>query len=128
MANTTWITLIKNDSPLHLMWRDGENPNFKGSLSPGEPVDYNGKGFCFPWVDHTKDELRKSIEFTNGETGAPLFHIFQSYNRDTIQWLKAPENSANHGVDVDGPSAAGGSKALYIRNDGTPVLVSTGKE
>jgi hypothetical protein len=126
MANTVWIIQIKNDSDMHIWWRDGENGK-KGNLAPGDSFDYHGTGFCFPWVDHTKNELWKAIDFVNGETSTPLFSIFQSYNYDTIRWIKDDNDSANHAVDVAGDSAANGSKALFIRKDGSPVLVASKK-
>lgn len=110
---------------MHIWWRDGENGKFTGTLSPGASYDGNGKGLCFPWVDHTKNELWKAIDFVNGETSTAIFSIFQSYNRDTIQWIRDDSNSANHAVDVPGDSAASGSKAIFIRKDGSPVLVAT---
>jgi len=128
MANTVWLTQITNNSTMHLTWRDGENGKFNGSLGPGETYNGNGKGLCFPWVDHTKKELWKAIDFVNGETSTLLFCIFQSYNRDTIQWIRDENIPANHAVDVAGDSQASGSKALFIQKDGSPVLVATNKK
>lgn len=116
MAQTTWITYIKNDSNIPIQWGNGEHPEHKGFLKPGEEKHLDGTGFCFPWVDHTKDEMRKSIYFVNPENSNYIFRIFQSYNYDTIRWISGDNPIANHAVDVAGQSGAGGSKAIFIQN------------
>jgi hypothetical protein len=127
MADTTWITSIKNESNKNITWKNGEHPDFGGYLTPNAPqTDYDGTGLCFPWVDHTRDELGKAIVVVDSSNSTILFRIFQSYNRDTIQWIKGAGTIANHAVDVAGESGAGGSKGLIIQRDGSPKIVITG--
>lgn len=125
MADTTWITSIENKSGKTVKWVDGENTNFQGEQRPGTPAsNWDGTGFCFPWVDHTRDELGKAIVFMDSNNTI-LFRIFQSYNRDTIQWIKGNGTIANHAIDVAGESGAGGSKGIIIRKDGSPEIIIT---
>ncbi len=126
MAQTTWITKITNLGKKELEWKSGEHPEHTGILKPNEEQDMDGTGFCFPWVDHSKDEIRKSIFFVNPRNTNEIFYIFQSYNYDTIRWIKGPNPIANHAQDVPGYSGAGGSKAIIIQPDGTPRIEVAG--
>lgn len=124
MANTTWITKIINESNLDIYWEDGEDIGRRGTIkrkngqTPTE-VPFDNTGFCFPWVDHTKEhEIKKAIRFEDASNGKLLFVIFQSYNKDTIQWLKDPSSQyANNATDVPGPAGTGGKKAIIIPLD-----------
>lgn len=127
MANTTWITLIKNESNIDIYWEDGEDPKRRGTIGRKSQKAFDNTGFCFPWVDYTKEhELAKAISFSEAATGRRLFVIFQSYNRDTIQWLQDTNNQfANNATDVPGPAGAGGKKAIIIPLDPyMPMLMS----
>lgn len=127
MANTTWITLIHNESNLDIYWEDGEDIKRRGTIKRHDFKTFDNTGFCFPWVDHTKDsEISKAIKFSDASNGKLLFVIFQSYNRDTIQWLKDPsEQYANNATDVPGPAGTGGKKAIIIpANPNVPLLRS----
>lgn len=125
MAQTTWITRITNLGNKTLQWKSGEHPEHTGILKPGETLNRNGSGLCFPWVDHSKDEMRKSIFFVNPENTNEIFYIFQSYNYDTIRWINGPNPIANHAHDVPGYSGAGGCKGIIIQANGTPKLEIT---
>lgn len=120
MAQTTWITYIKNDTNKRITWKSGEHPEQMGFLDPGQDKHLDGSGFCFPWVDHSKDELKKAIYFLDAENSNYGFRIFQSYNYDTIRWINRDSLGANHAVDVAGQSGAGGSKAIFLQNNHDP--------
>lgn len=114
MANTTWIVKIQNNTNLDISWRDGEDHSKAGFLPKNSVQDLEGSGLCFPWVDYTKDELSKAIDFRD-QSSHLLFVMFQSYNKDTIQWLKPiPGQYANNAIDVAGPAGAGGQKTIII--------------
>ncbi len=122
MANTTTIRQIKNASHLPIKWSNGENQSLYGMIKPGGWADF--RGFPFPWVDHTKQELFKSLAFYNANTNRFLFLIFQSYNRDTIQYLTDPKKQfANNAIDVPGPAGTGGNKGILIPNHVSPPEV-----
>ena len=123
MANTTWIVAIQNNTNLDINWRDGEDHSRMGLIpkttsSQNNPSqDFDGSGFCFPWIDYTKDELYKAIEFYDQFHTRIYFMMFQSYNRDTIQWLIPNGQYANNAIDVQGSAGAGGRKKIIIKQN-----------
>jgi hypothetical protein len=120
MANTTWIIEIQNKTNLDINWRDGEDHSRTGLIRKNTRSEsFDGSGFCFPWVDHTKDELYKAIEFYDQLHTHVYFLLFQSYNKDTIQWLipGSTPQYANNATDVQGPAGAGGNKVIIIQQN-----------
>jgi hypothetical protein len=120
MANTTWIVKIENASGKDLKYVNGEDPKRTGIIKTGKRMDFEGSGFCFPWVDIAKGELKKSIKFYEQPSNKFLFAIYQSWNRDRLEWIKL-ENGTDKDVKSLAPdSSMGDRKAVSIDNTMTP--------
>ena len=116
MANLTWIVKLENNSGKNLRYVDGEDPKRNGTVKINEHLNFEGSGFCFPWVDIAKGELKKAIKFYDAAANVFIFQVYQSWNRDRLEWTTV-ENGKDSDARVLSPdSSMGDRKAIIIDN------------
>ncbi|MBY0574340.1 MAG: hypothetical protein K2P84_11725 [Undibacterium sp.] len=124
MANVTWIVKIENGTKVPLRYVDGEDSNRNGIIAPSAHPSFEGSGFAFPWVDINKGEMRKAIKFYNANTNAFVFQLYQSWNRDRLEWTRVENAKDSDAIVLSPDSSMGDRKAIIIDQSFVPRVLN----
>ena len=122
-CSITWIVEYVNNTLDAITFEDGEDSSKTVSVPASGVKNMWWSGLCFPWVSYKKSqEKSKAIKVrVNGKIKCILF---QSWDRDRIEWLANWQDSLSNAKAVGGSSSVGGRKSVTIKNDFTPHVTN----
>lgn len=120
MASITWIVKFQNGTQKDLKYVNGEDPKRNGTIKKGEKLYFEGTGFCFPWVDIAKGELKKAIKFYDASNNQFLFQVYQSWNRDRLEWMSVENGKDTDARSLSPDTSMGDRKSVIIENNFVP--------